>query len=188
MKSKTKTFSGERVFTNRLIIERIRASDFKFFRNIVGDPIVWQYFEEYRQKQLDKYFLEEIIKKQSPYDMELVIRKNDETPIGILNMYFLERGVWLVEYALLEMYRKQGYMTEVLECICTRSEEFLLTFRANTIAINELLFEIPNDDIGSSKLVKKISQKLGIQCDISKTSFYDFFDNKTGWTWYRLKL
>lgn len=93
MKSKTKAFSSERVYTNRLIVERLRASDFKFFRNITGDPIVWKYFKEYRQKQLKEYFLEEIVEKQSPYNLSLVIRKNDETPIGILSMYFLESGV-----------------------------------------------------------------------------------------------
>ena len=138
MKSKTKAFSSERVYTNRLVVERLRASDFKFFRNITGDPIVWKYFKEYRQKQLKEYFLEEIVEKQSPYNLSLVIRKNDETPIGILSMYFLESGAWLVEYALLEIYRGHGYMTELIEYICTRSEEFLLTFRANTTAINEL--------------------------------------------------
>ncbi len=188
MKSKTKSFSGERMYTNRLIIERLKASDFKFFRNIVGDPVVWQYFKEYHQKQLEKYFLEEVVGKQSPYDMALVIRKYDETPIGILNMYFLEHGVWLVEYALLEMYRKQGYMAEVLECICSRSVEFMITFGANTTALNELIFEVPNNNTDSEKLIKKISQEYGLNCEISMTSFYDVFSSRSGWTWYKLKL
>ena len=188
MRSKTKAFSSERMYTNRLIIERLKASDYNFFKNITGDPIIWRYFKEYHQKQLKKYFIEKIVEKQSPYNLSLVIRKSDETPIGILSMYFLESGVWLVEYALLEVYRGHGYMTELIEYICTKSEEFLLTFRANTMAINELLFEVPNDNIESSRLISKISQKLRLHCDISMTSFYNCFKSKTGWTWYRIKL
>ena len=63
MRSKTKAFSSERMYTNRLIIERLKASDYNFFKNITGDPIIWRYFKEYHQKQLKKYFVEEILEK-----------------------------------------------------------------------------------------------------------------------------
>ena len=188
MLNSKKAFSSERMYTERILIERLRMSDLKFFKEITGDSLVQKYFSAYREnsKEIEDFFSKEVIKKQSPYDLFLVIRKTDETPIGILNMYFIESGAWLLEYALLEVHRNKGYMTEVLECICSRSEEFLLTFRANTTAINELVFEIPEGNRFSIELINKIKGEFYATCEISKKSFYKMFNDNN--TWYRLRI
>lgn len=190
MSSEKRIFSSERVFTKRLIIERLRASDWKFFKCIAGDPVVYRYFSEYQlsSKMLEKFFMDEIIANQDNYTLSLVIRTKAEVPIGILSMYYVKNGVWLVEYALLEAHRGKKYMSEVLEKIVKDDIEFLLTFKVSCLSIRCLLLEIPNDNLTSVNLIKKISRKQGVQMDVSTNSFYEEFESKDGWTWYRLNI
>lgn len=190
MKSEKRTFSSERVFTKRLIIERLKASDWKFFKDIAGDPVVYKYFKEYRRsgKKLEKFFMDEIIAKQDKYTLSLVIRTKAEVPVGILSMYYVKSGVWLIEYALLEVHRGKKYMSEVLEKITKDDIEFLLTFKVSCLSIQCLLLEIPNDNLTSVNLIKKISRKYGVQMEMSTSSFYEEFESKDGWTWYKLYI
>lgn len=182
--------SGERVYTNRLIIERISRGDLKFFEAITGDSMVRRYFKEYRltKEELEDFFEKEIIQKQSPYNLFLSIKKRDETFVGILSMYYISNGCWLIEYALLEAYRKKGYMTEVLNHLFTDGLEFLVTFGCNVISIDELIFEVPNENMDSSYLIQKISVKNRKSYEMSSKPFYDCFEQQGGWTWYRVKL
>ncbi len=187
---KERIFSSEKVFTKRLVVERLQSSDWSFFKALAGDIEVRKYFKEYRKgsKKLKKYFLEEIVGKQDKYTLSLVIRNRDEVPIGIISLYFLKQGIWLVEYALLDFYRKNGYVKEVLNYIIQNNYEFLLIFKASNVSMNGLVFEVPDDNLMSSNLIKGIARENRLYLETSKSSFYSEFDSKSGWTWQRIYL
>lgn len=181
---------GERFYTNRLLLERLNENDVDFFMQIAGDNRVRLYFKEYRNRRkngLKKYYLEEVVDKQGAYNLALVIRLKDETPIGFINLYYVQAGEWLCEYAVLESFRRKGYVTEVLDNLCDRNVEFLLTFGIHS-AMTNLIFEVTNDNYASSKLIKKFMMMHCLRGETSMKSYFACFESLPGETWYRVRL
>lgn len=161
MKSKNYTSTGERMYTKRLTIERFSENDRDFFLKITGDPDVKKYFSSWKEiEECEEYFEKEIIQIQDAGNLFLVIRQKDSTPIGILNAFYTANGGWIFEYALLEAFRKHGYMTELLEYICQNDFEFLSTFRTNKNTISYIEFEVRPDNINSEKVLRTVAKNL----------------------------
>lgn len=157
--------------TQRLILRRMTKVDFNFFVTLIKDDLITKYFSSFKYIKRPKYFfLNEIISKQNHGNLFLVICDKSYTPIGILFAY-AAHNQWLVEYALLSQYRRQGFVTELLTAICQNDFDFLVAFKTNKSLISSLLFEVKNDNIASQKLIQKVAQNLNLKLDVNN-KFY----------------
>lgn len=181
------------LYTKRLLLKRMTRNDWVFFRTISGDLTVYRYFLYCRKmgKELKQFFLNEIVGKQDDKFLSLVIRKlnndDDDTEIGFLNMYYVKNGVWRMEYALFEIYRSQGYMTEIFDVIINETEKFLSTFNAD-LSMKAILLEVPNDSYDSKNLVENVIKRHKLRYEISTHGFYSMYKSRKEYTWYRINL
>lgn len=187
---KKKFFLDQRLYTKRLLLERMNENNWIFFRSISGDPIVYNYFWYCRKmgKELKEFFMKEIVEKQGGDFASFVIKlQNDGTEIGFINMYYVKKGVWRVEYALFEMYRNRGYMTEIFDAIVGRKEEFITIFNLD-FSMDAILMEVPNDSNISINLVENVIKRHKLKYELSTHGFYSMYKSKRGYTWYRINL
>lgn len=177
MKTKTCTSVSGRMETKRLIIERLTEGDFEFFCEIANDSVVSKYFASWNDvENMEEFFKNEILLKQDSGCLFLVIRqKSDLMPVGFFNaLYYNDCGAssWLIEYALLESYRKHGYITELLSYICENDFEFLSIFRTNKTSLSTLIFEVKSDNLDSIRVIKKLSSNSNYSLTVGKHYYY----------------
>ena len=158
--------------TQRLLLRRLTEDDFDFFVTLTQDSLITKYFANFRDLENPQYdFYETIINQQNHGNLFLAICNGDNIPIGILDAFYTANGQWLVEYALLDQYRHNGYLTEILIEICQNDFEFMSIFKTNQSSISSLLFEIQSDNIYSQKVLFKVAKKLGLKLDVDNTCY-----------------
>jgi len=168
---------NKRLCTQRLILSRweLKSSDFEFFKKVIADEKIREEFPEFPKlpstsenklttffkrtlrKRPQDYFVFNILRKQSSSDVHLVIRLNDEfsTPIGFFHIITTNGLDWDVEFALLEQYRKKGYISEVLRYIFSSNYKFLGCFNPNRSYIRTIGFRVnENENSDAFKLIK----------------------------------
>jgi RimJ/RimL family protein N-acetyltransferase len=89
----------------------------------------------------------------------------------MLNLFYYANGLWVAEYALLEAFRNQGYMSELLTELFTNVELFFEIFGI-TEKFMCLEFVIDNDNIFSRKLVDSVSKSLKLSKTQQGSSIY----------------
>lgn len=153
--------------TQNLSVRRMTESDFDFFVTLTNDSTITKYFTSFSNiKNPKEEFYETIIGQQNHGNLFLVICLKNGTPIGILDAFYMANNEWLVEYALLKPYRKNGYIFELLSHICKHDFEFLSVFKTNHASISGLVFDIKSDNIASQKVVTKLARTLNLALDI----------------------
>lgn len=141
--------------------------DFDFFVTLTHDSSITKYFDNFRNiTNPELEFSETILGQQNHGNLFLVICTKDGTAIGILDAFYTANGQWMVEYALLPQYRRNGYIVELLTQICQNDFEFVSGFKTNQNSISSLLFEVKPDNIYSQKVLSKVAQKLNVKLDV----------------------
>jgi len=148
-----------RVQTKRLLIEMFSHEDFYFFKEIASDQLVKKFFKEWKNTMDCVYFWEREIMSQTADNLYLVIRTQEYIPIGFINLFYMANNCWVVEYAIIETYRNNNYMTEVLEYIYKNPSSFLKTFNSNR-ECTQLWFDLRENNPASERVLKKISKKF----------------------------